>query len=110
MQLSRDMAVDLAPYNIRVNFVSHGDVGSVPSLEDIGPEDQIAQELLAGKSRKHLLNRIGNPREVANAILFLASDEASFITGTNLLVDGGHYGTVKSSFQERISSRVASFS
>ena len=110
MDLSREMAAHLAPDNIRVNFVSHGAVASVSSLENIGPEDQIAQELLAGKSPEHLLNRMGTPREVANAILFLASDEASFITGTHLLVDGGHYGTVKSSFQERISSRVASFS
>ena len=37
----------------------------------------------------HMLNRIGDPREVANAILFLASDEASFITGSHLMVDGG---------------------
>jgi NAD(P)-dependent dehydrogenase (short-subunit alcohol dehydrogenase family) len=38
----------------------------------------------------HMLNRLGEPREVANAALFLASDEASFITATTLLVDGGY--------------------
>jgi len=38
----------------------------------------------------HLLGRIAEPREIANAILFLASDEASFITGENLMVDGGY--------------------
>ncbi len=39
---------------------------------------------------KHILKRVGQPREVAYAILFLASDEASFITGTHLMVDGGY--------------------
>ena len=38
----------------------------------------------------HMLNRLGEVREVANATLFLASDEASFITGTTLMVDGGY--------------------
>ncbi len=38
----------------------------------------------------HMLNRVGDAREVANAILFLASDEASFITAAHLLVDGGY--------------------
>ena len=40
----------------------------------------------------HMLNRLGEPIEVANAVLFLASDEASFITGAHLLVDGGYTG------------------
>jgi hypothetical protein len=42
-----------------------------------------------GLGPAHLLNRIAQPREIANAILFLASAEASFITGANLMVDGG---------------------
>ena len=102
MQMTREMAVDLAPDNIRVNCVCHGDVRSVKSLENIESPDQTAAA--------DLLSRTGRPSEVAYAILFLASDEASFITGTNVVVDGGHYGMVKSSFQQRISSRVASFS
>jgi NAD(P)-dependent dehydrogenase (short-subunit alcohol dehydrogenase family) len=40
----------------------------------------------------HMLNRLGEPREVADAALFLASDEASFITSANLMVDGGYTG------------------
>ncbi len=40
----------------------------------------------------HMLNRLGEPREVANAALFLASDEASFITSAHLMVDGGYTG------------------
>jgi NAD(P)-dependent dehydrogenase (short-subunit alcohol dehydrogenase family) len=40
----------------------------------------------------HMLNRLGEPREVADAVLFLASDEASFITAADLMVDGGYTG------------------
>jgi NAD(P)-dependent dehydrogenase (short-subunit alcohol dehydrogenase family) len=47
-------------------------------------------EFVAENAPLHLLGRVGTPREVANAILFLASDEASFITATSLLVDGGY--------------------
>jgi NAD(P)-dependent dehydrogenase (short-subunit alcohol dehydrogenase family) len=47
-------------------------------------------EFVAAEAPKHLLNRIGEPVEVARAILFLASDDASFITGTHLMVDGGY--------------------
>ena len=110
MQLAREMAVDLAPDNIRVNFVCHGAVQNVTPLENVGATNQIAEEFLAEESQKCLPNRLGKPREVAYAILFLASDEASFITGTHLLVDGGHYSTVKSSLEQHIASRVASFS
>jgi NAD(P)-dependent dehydrogenase (short-subunit alcohol dehydrogenase family) len=48
------------------------------------------EQFIAEEAPKHLLNRVGSPREVAHAILFLASDEASFITGTHLMVDGGY--------------------
>ena len=48
------------------------------------------EAFLAAEGPKHLLNRVGRPDEVAAAILFLASDESSFITGTHLMVDGGY--------------------
>jgi NAD(P)-dependent dehydrogenase (short-subunit alcohol dehydrogenase family) len=51
------------------------------------------EEFVARSAPLHLLNRIGQPREVAYAILFLASDEASFITATPLMVDGGYTAT-----------------
>jgi NAD(P)-dependent dehydrogenase (short-subunit alcohol dehydrogenase family) len=69
---------------------------------------------MAAESPKNLLRRTGKPREVAYAILFLASDEASFITGAHLVVDGGYYDTVQANFQQHsssmVASRVASFS
>jgi NAD(P)-dependent dehydrogenase (short-subunit alcohol dehydrogenase family) len=48
------------------------------------------ETFLATEGPKHLLGRVGQPVEVAYAILFLASDEASFVTGTHLMVDGGY--------------------
>ena len=110
MQMTRDMAVDLAPDNIRVNCVCHGNVRSVTPVENTGTADQTAKEPRAVEGLNHLLIRTGKPSDVAYAILFLASDEASFITGTHLFVDGGHYSTAISGFQQNISSRVASFS
>jgi meso-butanediol dehydrogenase/(S,S)-butanediol dehydrogenase/diacetyl reductase len=56
-------------------------------MERVG---QTLEEFIADQGPKHLLNRVGDPREVAYPILFLASDEASFITGTHLMVDGGY--------------------
>ena len=51
---------------------------------------QSLADFLAEQGPAHLLNRVGQPREVAYPILFLASEEASFITATHLMVDGGY--------------------
>lgn len=87
LQLTRNQAMDLAPEGIRVNAVSPGWTWS-----------NIMDELTGGDREKtdrvaapfHLLGRTGNPEEVASAVLFLCSDEASFITGTDIRVDGGY--------------------
>lgn len=87
LQLTRNQAMDLAPEGIRVNAVSPGWTWS-----------NIMDELTGGDREKtdrvaapfHLLGRTGNPGEVASAVLFLCSDEASFITGTDIRVDGGY--------------------
>ena len=88
--LTKCWAQDLAPANIRVNSLCPGYiytsafVNSCTSLGlDVDEEDQRA-------SAMHLLGRQGRPEEVAAATAFLASDEASFITGSDLLVDGGY--------------------
>jgi NAD(P)-dependent dehydrogenase (short-subunit alcohol dehydrogenase family) len=82
--LTRQLAVDYATRGIRVNAVAPGTIEtamSKPFLE--------TPALLAEYRRRTLLPRLGTPLDVANAVCFLASDEASFITGHTLVVDGG---------------------
>ncbi len=87
---SRQLAVDLAPDGIRVNVVAPGDTRTpmtVPLYTQLGGGD-----LAAGESQiaaRNLLGRLGEPSEIAEAIAFLLSDQASFCTGTMLVVDGG---------------------
>lgn len=82
--LSKTMAIELAPYNIRVNSVCPGFI-----LTDLALEGGMSEEEVRGYTSKIPLNRYGRVEEVSNAFAFLASDEASFITGTELVVDGG---------------------
>jgi NAD(P)-dependent dehydrogenase (short-subunit alcohol dehydrogenase family) len=89
VQMTRNMALDFAPFNIRVNCVCPGAI-LTPTLERYAQQKGMTMpEVLAAWAPAHLLNRLGEPREIANAILFLASEEASFITGAMLMVDGG---------------------
>ena len=80
------MAVDHASDNIRVNALSPGAIETRRLLLRYG--DMATARRVAGP--KHLLNRLGEPQEIAQAALFLASDAASFITGADMLVDGGY--------------------
>jgi NAD(P)-dependent dehydrogenase (short-subunit alcohol dehydrogenase family) len=75
---------ELAGRKIRVNIISPGPI-LTPGLEKAVPEE--AKEFLAGATA---MQRVGDPDEIAKAVLFLASDAASFITGTELVVDGGY--------------------
>ncbi len=90
LQMTRNLALDLAPHGIRVNCVCPGTILTRASRDHMQRTGQSLDEFLAAEGPKHLLNRVGTPREVAYAVLFLASDEASFITGTHLMVDGGY--------------------
>lgn len=82
--LTRSFAVDLAPFNIRVNAVAPGWIQTPNTLAN--PDDPRQQTWAKTAS---LLGRMGQPEEVAAATLFLASADASFITGATLIVDGG---------------------
>jgi NAD(P)-dependent dehydrogenase (short-subunit alcohol dehydrogenase family) len=90
--LTRCMALDLAADNIRVNAVAPGVVWTqiVQRLTREAGMDRAAAEQDPSWGGAHMLKRIADPREIAYAILFLASDEASFITAENLMVDGGY--------------------
>jgi dihydroanticapsin dehydrogenase len=90
--MTRCMALDLAPDKIRVNAVCPGVVWTqiVQRLTGEAGMDRAAAEAHPYWGGAHILKRIAEPREIAYAILFLASDEASFITGENLMVDGGY--------------------
>jgi dihydroanticapsin dehydrogenase len=92
VQITRCLAMDLAKDNIRVNSVCPGVVWTA-IVEKITCEMGMNRQEADAHSDwggAHLLKRIAEPREIANAILFLASSEASFITGENLMVDGGY--------------------
>jgi NAD(P)-dependent dehydrogenase (short-subunit alcohol dehydrogenase family) len=88
LQLTRAIALDMAPRNIRANCVCPGVIdtpmadGFIDQADDSAALRQEYEELSP-------LNRLGTPREIANCILFLASDEASFVTGAALVADGG---------------------
>ncbi|HLZ07559.1 MAG TPA: SDR family oxidoreductase, partial [Chloroflexota bacterium] len=78
---------DLARDQIRVNSVSPGTIWT-PELDRMTGGDRAGWEPIMGP--QHMLNRVGESSEVASAILFLCSAGASFITGTDLRVDGGY--------------------
>lgn len=82
LNITRTLAMETATHNIRVNSVSPGYVDT-PILSAL---DEESRNSLIGL---HPMNRLGRPEEIANATAFLLSDEASFITGADLLVDGG---------------------
>lgn len=86
--LTRAMALDHADDNIRVNCVGAGTVES-PYYDEIFAASPNPDELRAQLAGRQLTNRLGKPEEIAAAMLFLASDEASFCTGTTLFADGG---------------------
>jgi NAD(P)-dependent dehydrogenase (short-subunit alcohol dehydrogenase family) len=93
--LTRCMALDLAPDKIRVNAVCPGAVWTeiVQRLTREAGMDRAAADADPGWGGAHILKRIAEPREIAYAILFLASDEASFVTGSHMMVDGGYTAT-----------------
>lgn len=85
--LARSMALELASHNIRVNCIAPGDI-LTPTNADI-----VSDLKTGGASGKYIrltpLGRRGTPEDVGSAVAYLASDEASFVTGTTLRVDGG---------------------
>jgi 3-oxoacyl-[acyl-carrier protein] reductase len=77
--MSRSLAIEVAKYNITVNNVAPGWIGTGSST---------AEEHVAAENTP--MGRAGSPREVADLIAFLASDESSYITGQLMVIDGGN--------------------
>jgi NAD(P)-dependent dehydrogenase (short-subunit alcohol dehydrogenase family) len=81
--LSKTAAAEFAPWNIRVNSV-HPGIISTPMVDPL-PGDLRQKVVSTG-----CIKREGRPEEVAYGVLFLASDEASYVTGSELVIDGGY--------------------
>lgn len=90
--LTKNMALDYAPHGIRVNAVCPGRIWTPMPMSRLGPGDD-PDEVLARWGKNIPLGRVGTPEDVAQAVLFLASDEASWITAAWLVVDGGATAT-----------------
>jgi NAD(P)-dependent dehydrogenase (short-subunit alcohol dehydrogenase family) len=86
--LTKAMAADYASENIRVNCICPGTIYT-PSLQRRIGNSQDPQAALANFVARHPVGRLGKEEEIAAGVLYLASDEAAFITGTTLLIDGG---------------------
>jgi len=84
--MTRSAAIELGPLGIRVNSIHPGVINS-PMVED-APTEIVAR--LERLMQQQPIRRMGEPDEIANLALFLASDEASYITGTGVVIDGGH--------------------
>ena len=86
---ARTWAVDLKGRNIRVNVVSPGTVVTPAYRSELGLNDEQLEEFTAQAAATTPLGRTGTPDEIAKAVLFLASDDSSYVNGIELFVDGG---------------------
>lgn len=96
IHLTTILAAEVAKDNIRVNSVSPGVIETSRTKRRF----DTAEAFHAARGPLHMLGRVGQPEEVARAVLFLASDDASFTTATDLLVDGGYIYLKRSSQQD----------
>jgi NAD(P)-dependent dehydrogenase (short-subunit alcohol dehydrogenase family) len=87
-QFSRVWAIELADRGIRVNTIIPGPT-ETPGLAGLATDADQARALLDEEARRVPLGRLGQPSEIADAVVFLASPQATFITGAELFVDGG---------------------
>ena len=85
---ARSWIVDLAPRRIRVNVLAPG-ATSTPGLHGLFPTQEMNRAAVAMMEAAAPAGRMGNPDEIANAALFLASDDSSFVNGSELFADGG---------------------
>lgn len=87
--LTKATALELAPFGVRVNSVHPGFIETpmvAGALRDVENANEMRDMIIS----RHALGRLGVPREIADGIVFLASDESSFMTGAELVIDGGY--------------------
>lgn len=82
--MTEALAVELAPYNIRVNAIAPGLI-ETPMIDQVKQDAKTMEAILA----RVPMRRVGEPEEVSNLVLFLASDNSSYITGSTVVIDGG---------------------
>jgi 3-oxoacyl-[acyl-carrier protein] reductase len=90
MALTKVLAGEGAPFNVLVNALLVGFIHADQHLQAAAKAGQTIEEYMAPRVKEIPLHRIGQPEEFANAACFLASEQASYITGTAINVDGGH--------------------
>ena len=100
IMLTRQMAYEWAPYGIRVNAICPG-LTRTPLTENLYQDPEIC----AARTALVPLKRIGVPEDMANMAVFLASDEASYVTGQAIVVDGGLLGTAQMHIRGRSATR-----
>ncbi len=83
--MTEALAVELASYNIRVNAIAPGII-ETPMIDSIKQDPKTMEGMLA----RVPMHRIGKPEEISNVVVFLASDKASYVTGSVMVVDGGY--------------------
>jgi len=88
ISLARTLAIELAGRKIRVNVVSPGPIAT-PIFGKLGLPQAAVEQMAAGILAQVPLNRFGEPNEIAGSVVFLCSTDAAFITGQELIIDGG---------------------
>lgn len=89
ISLTRSIAIEYARHNIRANCICPGGVATPPTMALIAAVEGLRERV----EKAHPIGRIGTPEEIASVVLFLASDEATFVTGAAVMVDGGSLAT-----------------
>ncbi len=89
IHLTKSVALELGEYGIRANCICPGAIVTPLAVGRPAPTERQVEGLRRGAADMHALGRVGEPEEIARAALWLASDDASFVTGQALAVDGG---------------------
>ena len=90
LQMTRNLALDLGPFNIRCNAICPGSIATQATTDYAARLKIPFDDFVAGEAKKQCLKRLGLPEEIANLIVFLASDLCHFATGGSFLADGGY--------------------